>query len=144
VERSELLKSSGIANKALAPFEEFDIKEAFVPRPRYSSARFYFRVCGVGGRGFTPISKHTNQLHGNTVIVAGTGKKLLVLSVSISCARTPIIVQLPGAIPIDRSCLAATPLCQFNTTSEALLPGAVKRTSKNVCGVRLEPETLTE
>jgi hypothetical protein len=42
----------------------------------------YFRftdlneAAGRGGRGFTPINTHTNQLHGDTFIGAETGKKL--------------------------------------------------------------------
>jgi hypothetical protein len=30
----------------------------------------------VGGRGVTPLSKYSNQLHGDTAIVAETGEKL--------------------------------------------------------------------
>src|SRR5262249_4745588 len=89
-------------------------------------------------------SEKSRSIQGETVIVAFTGTKLPVWSVSTSCARTPLIVQLPAAVPTDTPWLAAIPLCQFKTTSEALLPGATKRTSKNVCEVRFEPEMLTE
>src|SRR5262245_34076201 len=93
---------------------------------------------------FKAIGKGTNQIHGDTVIVAETGKKIPVWSVSISCARTPLIVQIPDAASVGTAWFAATPFCQFNTTAARLLPGLMKRTSKNVCGVRLEPETVTE
>jgi hypothetical protein len=38
-----------------------------------------------------------------------------------------------------------SPFCQFETTAEALLPGAVNRTSKNVSEAStLEPEMIAE
>src|SRR5262245_30416797 len=77
-------------------------------------------------------------------MLAEIGTKLSLWSASSSCARTPVIVQVPAAISAGASWLATRPCCQFNTTSETLLPGALKRTSKKVCGVRLEPEIVTE
>jgi hypothetical protein len=51
-------------------------------------------------------SEKRRSIQGETVIVAFTGTKLAVWSVSTSCARTPLIVQLPAAVPTDTSWFA--------------------------------------
>src|SRR5262245_33817745 len=68
-----------------------------------------------------------------------SGIKLLRLSFSLRCARTPVIIQTPGLVPAGTRCCAEPPRCQFNATWYSLLSGTRKRTSKYVSSERLDP-----
>jgi hypothetical protein len=54
------------------------------------------------------------------------------------------MMQVPEAIPATTSWVPARPLCQFEANAVSVVPGRVYRTSRNVCEVKFEPETLTE